>query len=111
MISLSFEYGFSNKRLEQTIDCMLEKNLGIRKIHLMPIIQLLEADFNTALKILFAGRLMRNAEMAGISSSQWGGHANRSAIACATKKLIRMEICKIYEDEFGIVLLRPVGKF
>ncbi|KAL7550562.1 hypothetical protein ACHAWF_015354 [Thalassiosira exigua] len=94
MMSLPFEYGFSNKRWENAIDCMLEKKLGIRKIHLMRIIGLLEADFNTALKILFAGRMMCNAEIAGISSSQWGGRANRSAIACATRKLIAWEYAR-----------------
>ena len=94
MMSLPFEYGFANRRWQQAIDCMLEKKPGVRKIHQMRIIGLLEADFNTALKILFAQRLMQNAEMAGVSSSQWGGRANRSAIMCATRKLITWEFAR-----------------
>ena len=58
MMSLSFMYGFTNERWENAIDIMLEKKLGIQKIHLMRIIGLVEADFNTALKIMFAQKLM-----------------------------------------------------
>ncbi|KAL7531049.1 hypothetical protein ACHAWF_003610 [Thalassiosira exigua] len=54
MMSLPFMYGFSNKRWKFGIDCMLWKKAGVQKIHLMRIIGLLEADFNTALKIIFA---------------------------------------------------------
>ena len=78
MMSLPFMYGFSNKRWEFGIDCMLEKKAGVRKIHLMRIIGLLEADFNTALKIIFARRMMCNGEISGMTNSQWGGRANRS---------------------------------
>ncbi|KAL7549685.1 hypothetical protein ACHAWF_012948 [Thalassiosira exigua] len=91
MMSLPFQYGFTNKRWERAIDVMLEKKSGERKIHLMRIIGLVEADFNTALKILFTQRLMANSELAGLSSNQWGGRANRSAPDCATRKLISWE--------------------
>ncbi|KAL7534393.1 hypothetical protein ACHAWF_004820 [Thalassiosira exigua] len=111
MMSLPFEYGFSNARWEQAIDCMLEKKLGIRKIHLLRIIGLLEADFNTALKILFAGRLMYNAEIAGISSSQWGGRANRSAIACATRKLVAWECTRYMKTTLVSFFCDLAGNF
>ena len=47
------------------IDLMLKKKRGNGKIHLLRIIGILEADFNTALKILFARKLMTLAESAG----------------------------------------------
>jgi hypothetical protein len=49
---------------------MLEKKRGNRKIHMLQIIGLLEADFNTALKIIFAQKVMKNAESAGHSDEQ-----------------------------------------
>ena len=52
---------------------MLEKKRGVRRIHLMRIIALVEADFNTALKIMYARKLMWQAERSDISSDQWGG--------------------------------------
>ena len=56
---------------------MLEKHTGVKQIHLMRNIGLVEADFNCALKILYSERLMKNAEDASISVDQWGGRKNR----------------------------------
>ena len=41
---------------------MLEKKPGVKKIHLLQIISLVEADFNTALKLYFAKHLILNSE-------------------------------------------------
>lgn len=101
MMSLPFQYGFTNTRWQTAIDVMLEKKFGVRQIHLMRIIGLVEADFNTALKILFAKQLMTNAEKAGISSDQWGGRANRSAPDCATRKLLTWEDARISKKNVG----------
>ena len=46
---------------------MLENKKGVRKIHLLRIIGLLEADFNTALKFFFANKMMIIAEEHGLS--------------------------------------------
>ncbi|KAL7543118.1 hypothetical protein ACHAWF_007326 [Thalassiosira exigua] len=67
---------------------MLEKKAGIQKNHLICIIRLLEADLKTALKIIFARQMMCNAELPGMTNSQWGVCANRSAHQCALRKLI-----------------------
>ena len=53
------------------------KKMGVRKIHHMRIIGLVEADFNTALEIMFAQKLMWQAEASSITPDQWGGHADR----------------------------------
>ena len=55
----------------------------------------MEADFNTALKILYAKQLMWNAETAALSNNQWGGRANRSAPDCATRKLLTWENARL----------------
>ena len=41
---------------------MLGKKPGVKKIHLLQIIGLVEADFNTALKLYFAKHLILNSE-------------------------------------------------
>jgi len=70
---------------------MLEKKPGVRKIHQLRIIGLLEADFNTALKLIFAKKMMRNAESCGISGEQWGGRPNRTSTDTAFKKLLTFD--------------------
>ena len=62
MMSLPFQYVFVNKRWCKAKDVMLEKKPGVRMIHQLRIIGLLEADFNTALKLIFARKMMWNAE-------------------------------------------------
>jgi len=60
----------------------------------MHIIGLVEAAFNTALNIMFAQKLMWQAENSGITPDQWGGCSNRSAPDCATRKLITWEMAR-----------------
>jgi hypothetical protein len=91
MMSLPFLYGFPNTRWMRSIDVMLEKKKGVKKIHMLWIIALLEADFNTALKIFFARRLMDNAETAGLNDEQWGSRRHRMALDPAMRKLMTFE--------------------
>ena len=51
MLSIPFRFGLRNDKWTKCIDVMLEKKQDIRQIHQLQIIGLLEADFNTALKI------------------------------------------------------------
>ena len=44
-MSLPFMYAFAHQRWAKLIDVMLEKKHGVRKIHLLCIIGILEADF------------------------------------------------------------------
>ena len=57
---------------------------------MLRIIGLLEADFNTALKI-YARRLMQRAEQNGLTDEQWGGRANRSSTDAAMLRLCTYE--------------------
>ena len=90
MMSLPFEYGFTNERWTSSLDVMLEKKRGQRKIHMLRIIALVEADWNTALKILFRN-LMKNAETTGLSDEQWGSRKNRMALDPAMRNLMTFE--------------------
>ena len=79
MMSTPFMYGFVNTRWSTVVDVMLEKKNGNRKIHHLRITGILEADFNTALKILFAEKLMPHAEIAGLHDGQSGSRQARSS--------------------------------
>eukprot|EP00956_Cyclotella_meneghiniana_P042621 scaffold248723_cov109-Cyclotella_meneghiniana.AAC.1 len=94
MLSLPFKHGFVCDRRKKIIDCMLEKKPGVRKIHIMRIICLFEADFNTLLKWMFNKFIMPNSEKSGLSPNQWGGRVNRSAPACAMRKLLSWEYAR-----------------
>ena len=95
MMSLPFMYGFVNNRWLREVDVMLEKKKDIRMIHTLRIIGLLEADFNTALKFLFAKKMMANAEELGLSDDQWGSRKNRSSIDAAMLKLLMFESARV----------------
>ena len=95
MMSLLFKYGFVHERWCKATDVMIEKKPGVRKIHQLRIIGLLEADFNTSLKLIFARKMMRNAENSGISGEQWGGRPNRMAIDTAFKKLLTLDYARM----------------
>ena len=91
MTSLPFMFGFANNRWLREVDVMLEKKKGVRKIHLLRIIGLLEADFNTALKFFIASQMQAAAEINGISGEQWGSRKNRTSINAAMIKLLTFE--------------------
>jgi hypothetical protein len=94
MMSLPFVYGFINKRWTKALDVMLEKVKGLRKIHRLRIIGLLEADFNTALKFFFAKQLMKNAEQTDLCEEQWA-RANRTAMDPALRKILGFEYSRL----------------
>ncbi len=73
MMRLPFLYGFCNDRWAKCLDVMLEKKKGIRQIHQLRIIGLVEADFNTALKFYFARQMISNSELTTLTDEQRGG--------------------------------------
>ncbi|KAL7506238.1 hypothetical protein ACHAXN_003506 [Cyclotella atomus] len=111
MISLPFMYGFVCERWRKIIDCMLEKKAGVRQIHIMRIICLFEADFNTLLKFYFNKHIMPNAEKSGLSPDQWGGRNNRSAPACALRKLIAWEYARFTKTVLTLFLVDLQSNF
>jgi len=60
---------------------MLEKKAGIRNIHMLWIISLLKADFNTALKFFFFDQMLSRMEATNSRSEKqrgfWGGAAQQ----------------------------------
>ena len=95
--SIPFEYGFSLQRWERVIQVVLEKVRGTPRIDKIRIIQLVEIDFNQALKKIFGHRLVCHAESKGnIPPSQWGSRPNKSAIEdCVLLKRLSYDGLKI----------------
>ena len=92
MISLPFMYGFVNNRWTKVIDVMLEKKKGVRQIHMLRIIGLLEADFNTALKYFFAVQMQDSLEKNGsLAKDQWGCRRHVQCIDAYMTKLCTHE--------------------
>ena len=109
MVSLPFMYGFVNNRWTREIDVMLEKKKGVRKIHLLRIIGLLEADFNTALKFFSASQMQHVAEEEGLSDEQCGSRKNRTSIDAAMVKLLTFEcgLLRLHVNWDGGILEMP----
>ncbi|KAL7524523.1 hypothetical protein ACHAXR_002911 [Thalassiosira sp. AJA248-18] len=107
MMSLPFMYGFVNKRWTTSVDVMLEKKRGSRKIHQLRIIGILEADFNTALKILYARKLMHFAESQNsLNDEQWGSRPNRTSTDAALRKLLTFEYGRYMKTTIALDNLR-----
>jgi hypothetical protein len=94
MMSLPFVYGFVNDRWTCSIDVMLEKLKGLRQINRLRIIGLVEADFNTALKIFFAKKLISNTKTTDLTEEQWA-KPNQTAMDPALRKLLSFEYSRV----------------
>ena len=108
-------YGFADDQWLRGIVVILEKKKGARKIHLLWIIGVLEADVNTALKFFFANQMMIIAEDNGLSDGHHGSRKNQTRTDAAMIKLLTFECarakkstiwevsydCKAYFDRVG----------
>ena len=70
--SIPFKHGLTLPQWTSAIQVMLEKTKGCARIDKLHVVQLLEADLNMALWIIFGHRLIHRAEDCGtIPLSQW----------------------------------------
>ena len=74
---LLFMHGFKNDQWAKCINVMNKKKPGVKKIHLLRIIGLVEADFNTALELYLAKHHISNLEKTKLTEVQWGGRPGR----------------------------------
>ena len=102
LMSLPFMYGFAHQRWATMADVMLEKKKNVRKIHQLRIIGILEADFNTALKIIFGRELMTRAESVGLNNEQWGSRKNRTSTDAAMRKMMTFEYGRYMKATIGL---------
>jgi len=103
MISIPFMFGFAPERWKTMTDVMIEKKKGVRKIHQLRIIGLLQADLNTALKY-FGREFSRKMEASGeLSDEQWGSRNKRTATDAAMIKLLTFETARAQKSTIGML--------
>ena len=73
MINIGLVCGIAMTRWKHAIDIMIEKDKGSPKLHRLRVIQLLEADLNFCLSLVFGKRMMKFAtQYCGLSENQYG---------------------------------------
>ena len=82
---------------------MLEKKSGVRQIHQLQIIGLVNVDFNTAQKIFFAKQMIFNSEQTDLTVEQWGGCPDKTGTDPAMRKMLTFE--------YGRVLMVTIALF
>ena len=61
LATIPWEFGISLRRWQRSLNVALEKIKGIRLLSKLRTIYLLEANFNTGTKLIFAQQMMHNA--------------------------------------------------
>ena len=92
--SIPWELGVLMERWTNSLNVALEKILGVQLLSKLRTIHLLEADFNTATKLIFAQRTMDNAlNLHQIPSSQYATKKSWSIKAVLLKLLYYDYLC------------------
>ena len=104
-----FQYGFALDRWSASLHCMLQKKRA-RYIDKLRIIQLFEADFNSALKYILGRKLLYHGEDQCINSNQTHGsrpgRSTHDALTITTlsadlARLERLTMIIIFNDTAG----------
>ena len=81
---------------------MIEKKKGVCWIHTLRLIELLESDFNSALKSFFAKEFMTILESNNsLADEQWGLRKNRTSTDIAMIKLLTFECTRVKKSTIG----------
>ena len=95
--SLLWEMGYALDRWLNLLNVALKKLPGVRHILKLRTIHLLEADFNTGTKHIFANRMMTHAQQLNqIPESQYAKQNSRAMEGVMLKKLF-FDIFRIYK--------------
>jgi hypothetical protein len=99
IMSVPFELWFGLQRWEQVYQTMLEKVKGVPRIDKLRVIQIIEADLNMSLRIIFGRRLVQRAESKGnLPNAQWGSRPNRSSTDCVFLKRLTFDGLKVLKQ-------------
>ena len=82
-------------RWETGLSCMLEKTAGVIKVEKLRAILLMEADFNFFNGLMFAGRMMHQAELHNrIPQECYGSRKNHEAIDMAVNRRLVADLLR-----------------
>ena len=98
VLSIPFKHGFTLHWWTSAVQVMLEKTKGCAQVDKLWVIQLMEADLNMVLRIIFVHWLIHRAEDWGtIPLTQWGSQPNscmtQSLSTCAQPLVFSSIIC------------------
>jgi hypothetical protein len=94
--------GNSLERWQTSITTILEKQPGCSRINKLWVIHLYEADYNLILKIIWAGRLVWNAQdHTRINEGQAGSRPGRNAIDVVLQKEMKNLYCRLTRAGYG----------
>ena len=87
LMSIAFKHGLSYNRWQNVNTILIEKDPGQPYLHRMRTINIYESDLNLGIKIIWARRMMWNAEAKNLfADGQWGGRKGKSAIEAVIEK-------------------------
>ena len=91
MMTIPFQKGFAPELWTQVTDVMLEKTTGIPRIHRLRIIQIIEADLNQCLLLLFTKPMVDNAENFSLLHPSQCSTRNQNCTSAVLSKVINLE--------------------
>ena len=96
MCELPLRYGFAPERWKMSINAMLLKSNGSKRVEKLRIIHLLEADFNFVLKLIWGKRLMHFCEDNKLlSDDNAGSRPGQSAHDPSLVKTLALDITRL----------------
>jgi len=88
MTIFPFQKGFAPERWTQVTDVMLGKKPGIPRIHRLRVIQIIEADLNQCLLLLFNKPMVQNAEKFSLLHPSQSSTRNQNCTSAVLSKIL-----------------------
>ena len=110
MMSIPYLTGISPSRWRQTIDVMLEKKQGDRRIHRLRIVALQESDFNQANRLLIGRPLLHALEDHNhLPDIQYGSRPSKMCHSPVLNKVLTYEIHRYNKRPLAYIENDAVG--
>ena len=104
LLFIPFKYAYVPTRWAQTIQVMLEKDVGSPWTHRLRIIELFDAQLNAGMQVFFGKRMVNKALHTGnIHPSAYGSVPHRTAQDAVLKKTITLDMMRLTKTNGAIL--------